>query len=215
MVLGPISKKYLLSLLTIKYNSETMHKVQLPGRIEERLLGIFTTILEMGRPLALEREQENRRAAAASSPRSSSRPSTPEGLDMQRHHPHRNPMRVHLLRLRRLLRLSSMHAPSWQDQPPDVDTHSPGDEHALSPPGWGVDHQLAARRHIRPAAAPFFGWEAARARSSLDLAILRIFMKIGIKGDPDAVSRTSTITGSRLSICWKIQPWMNCSTTPT
>ena len=64
VVTDPYKKRYLLSLLTIKYNHETAHKVQLPGRIEKRLLGIFTTISEIDRPLAAEREQENRRVAA-------------------------------------------------------------------------------------------------------------------------------------------------------
>ena len=40
----PYKQRYLLSLLTIKYGHEIMHKVELPGRIEKRLLGIFTTI---------------------------------------------------------------------------------------------------------------------------------------------------------------------------
>jgi len=63
VVVDPYKQRYLLSLLTIKFNHETAHKVQLPGRIEKRLLSIFTTISEIDRPLAMEREQENRRVA--------------------------------------------------------------------------------------------------------------------------------------------------------
>ena len=64
VVTDPYKQNYLLSLLTIKFSHETTHKVQLPGRIEKRLLGIFTTISEIDRPLAVERELENKRVAA-------------------------------------------------------------------------------------------------------------------------------------------------------
>ncbi|NOQ46792.1 MAG: hypothetical protein GQ559_09000, partial [Desulfobulbaceae bacterium] len=57
-------KKYLLSLLSIKYQHEIASRVMLPGRLEKRLLGIFTTISEINRPLAGVKENENRRVAA-------------------------------------------------------------------------------------------------------------------------------------------------------
>ena len=50
-------QQYLLSLLSIKFQHESSSKVQLPGRLEKRLLGIFTTITEVNRPLAAEKEQ--------------------------------------------------------------------------------------------------------------------------------------------------------------
>jgi hypothetical protein len=174
---------YLLNLLTIKYNHEISHKVQLPGRIEKRLLGIFTTISEIDRPLAVERERENARVAAfLRSEAFDMAFNSPEGLEITSNTSLTDiDLQLHLLRLRRLLLLSSVR-PIWrQDQPPDIDYIRKVMNTPLETPEWQwicdwLRDVISGKRR------PCILWVGGRSGEIVfDLAILRIFMKIGIK----------------------------------
>ena len=183
VISDPFKQRYLLSLLTIKYNHDTSHKVQLPGRIEKRLLGIFTTISEIERPLAVERERENKRVAAfLESEIFEKAYNSPEGLEISDATTLTDiDLQLHLLRLRRLLLLSSVR-PIWrQDAPLDAEYIRTVMNTPLETPEWQwlcnwVQDVIAGRRR------PCILWVGGRSGEIVfDLAILRILMKIGIK----------------------------------
>ncbi|NLX18619.1 MAG: hypothetical protein GXY53_04955 [Desulfobulbus sp.] len=183
VVVDPYKQRYLLSLLTIKFNHETAHKVQLPGRIEKRLLSIFTTISEIDRPLAMEREQENRRVALFLKSDVFERLfNSPEGLEINEQTSLVDlDFQLHLLRLRRLLLLSSMR-PIWRlDQPPGEDVLRTVMNKHLATSEWmwmcnWLRDVVAGRRR------PCILWVGGRSGEIVfDFAILRILMKIGIK----------------------------------
>ena len=176
-------QRYLLSLLSIKFNHEIMHKVQLPGRIEKRLLGIFTTISEIDRPLAAERERENRRVARFLRSEAFELVfNSPEGLNIAAETTLTDiDLQLHLLRLRRLLLLSSVR-PIWrQDDPPPIDQLRQVMNQPLDTPEWQwicnwLQDVISGKRR------PCILWVGGRSGEIVfDLAILRIFMKIGIK----------------------------------
>lgn len=183
VVIDPYKQRYLLSLLTIKYNHETMHKVQLPGRIEKRLLSIFTTISEIDRPLAHEREEENRRVADFLASTSFQQAyNSPEGLELSSDTTLTDiDLQLHQLRLKRLLLLSSMR-PIWrQEQPPEIGTIRKVMNQALDTPEWQwlcnwLHDVISGKRR------PCILWVAGRSGEIVfDLAMLRILMKMGIK----------------------------------
>ena len=176
-------QRYLLSLLTIKYNHEIMHKVQLPGRIEKRLLGIFTTISEIDRPLAIEREQENKRVLTFLQSEDFEKAyNSPEGLEVGTETTLTDiDLQLHLLRLKRLLLLSSMR-PIWrQEQPPDGETIRGVMNKTLDTPEWDwLCNWL--REVVSGKRRPCILWVGGRSGEIVfDLAILRILMKMGIK----------------------------------
>ncbi len=183
VIVDPYKQHYLLSLLTTKYNHDTMSKVQLPGRLEKRMLGIFTTISEIDRPLAAERELENRRAAAfLHSPAFQEAFNSPEGLELKGNFTLTDiDLNLHLLRLKRLLLLSSMR-PIWeQEQPPDMTTLRAVMNKPLMMPEWNwvcdwLSDVIAGKRQ------PCILWVGGVAGEIIfDLAILKILMKMGIK----------------------------------
>ncbi len=183
VVVDPFKQHYLLSLLTIKYNHETMHKVQLPGRIEKRLLGIFTTTSEIDRPLSLEREQENRRVADfLASEAFVQAYNSPEGLELGAETTLTDiDLQLHQLRLKRLLLLSSMRTIWRQEQPPEIDTIHKVMNQPLDTPEW---QWLCSwlRDVISGKRRPCILWVGGRSGEIVfDLAILRILMKMGIK----------------------------------
>ncbi|MDR0477530.1 MAG: hypothetical protein LBH14_06295 [Desulfobulbaceae bacterium] len=174
---------YLLAILTNKYNHDIASKVKLPGRVEEGLLRIFTSISDIDRPLAVERETENSRAdaflrsetfeKAFNSPDSLriSADSTLSDIDLQ----------LHLLRLGRLLRLSAIRAIWRQDKPPDMENLTTVMNKPLAAPEltwlstWLADVIAGKRR-------PCILWVGGSSGEIVfDIAILRILMKIGIK----------------------------------
>ncbi len=183
VVADPYKQRYLLSLLTIKYNHETMHKVQLPGRIEKRLLSIFTTISEIDRPLSHEREQENRRVADFLASASFQQAyNSPEGLELGSDTTLTDiDLQLHQLRLKRLLLLSSMRTIWRQDSPPEIDTIRKVMNQPLDTPEWlwlcnWLRDVISGKRR------PCILWVGGRSGEIVfDLAILRILMKMGIK----------------------------------
>ncbi|PIE59487.1 MAG: hypothetical protein CSA32_03815 [Desulfobulbus propionicus] len=176
-------KKYLLSLLSIKFNHEITHKVQLPGHLEKRLLGIFTTISEIDRPLASVREEENKRAweFLQSEPFHKAYLS-PEGLrltdtttipdiDLQ----------LHLLKLRRLLLLTTCRSIWGNDGLPNQHVLNEGINCPIENEAWlwlcewvnGV-----VQGHKKPCIL----WLAGRSGEIvLDLAIISNLMEIGVR----------------------------------
>ena len=183
VISDPYKQHYLLSLLTIKYNHEIVHKVQLPGRIEKRLLGIFTTISEIDRPLAAERERENQRVAEfLRSDAFEKAFNSPEGLHINAETTLTDiDLQLHLLKLRRLLLLSSMR-PIWrQDTPPAIADLMQVMNQPVETQEWlWICNWL--RDVISGKRRPCILWVGGRSGEIVfDLAILRIFMKIGIK----------------------------------
>jgi uncharacterized protein with ATP-grasp and redox domains len=174
-------RQYLLSLLSIKYQHEISSQVLLPTRLEKRLLGIFTTISEINRPLSLFREQENKRAArflasSAFEQAFNSRESleikensTLDDIDLQ----------VHLLKLQRLLLLSTVEG-IWQGQTVKEDLRRVMNT-AIITDGWQWFCQRL-RRVIFSQKRSYLLWIAGRSGEIVfDLAIIRLLMKLGIK----------------------------------
>ena len=176
-------RRYLLSLLSIKFQHETSSKVQLPGRLEKRLLGIFTTISEIARPLAAVKEEQNRRIAAfLAGPAFAEIFNSVDGLTLTGQSTlDELDLDLHLLRLRRLLLLSS-HRELWRrDQPPPLEELKALVSRPLESPGWDwlrdwLRDVLAGRRR------PHILWLGGRSGEIVfDLHIIRILMKMGIK----------------------------------
>ena len=176
-------RKYLLSLLSIKFQHETASRVILPERLEKRLLAIFTTISEINRPLAARKEDENRRAAAFL-----------EGDDFQAVFNSLTGLEVegsttladidlqlHLLRLKRLMLLSSV-PDIWQkDAPPAMADLLTIMKREIRGEGWSW---LCAwlREVLAGEKSPYILWIGGRSGEIVfDLAMIRILVKMGIK----------------------------------
>jgi len=177
----PYRRDYMLSLLSIKYQHEISSQVLLPTRLEKRLLGIFTTISEISRPLADVREAENRQAArflASGEFRDAfiareglviDDNSTLNDIDIQ----------VHLLKLKRLLLASSVEA-IWQGSA-DMGVVEKIMNARMSGEGWTwLSEQL--RQIILSRKRSYLLWIAGRSGETVfDLAIIRLLMNLGIK----------------------------------
>lgn len=183
VVKDPYKQQYLLSLLSIKYNHEIAHKVHLPGRLEKRLLGIFTTISEIDRPLAEVKELENRRVAAfLESATFQSVFESPEGLKIEQQTTLFDlDLQLHLLRLRRLLLLSSVRSIWKTDAPPDIQTLKEVMGRSLQGEEWQwlqdwLRDVLSGKRR------PCMLWLAGRSGEIVfDLALIANLMKLGIR----------------------------------
>jgi uncharacterized protein with ATP-grasp and redox domains len=174
-------REYMLSLLSIKYQHEISSQVLLPTRLEKRLLGIFTTISEISRPLADVREAENRQAArflASGEFRDAfiarqglliEEDSTLDDMDVQ----------VHLLKLRRLLLASSVEG-IWQGRA-DMAMVTEVMNREMSGQGWTwLGDKL--RRIILSRKRSYLLWIAGRSGETVfDLAIIRLLMNLGVK----------------------------------
>ncbi len=176
-------QRYLLSLLSIKFQHETTSKVQLPGRLDKRLRGIFTTISEISRPLAAEKEEENRRAAAfLESSRFQDAFHSLEGLEIGADTTLTDiDLQIPLLRLRRLLLLSTVHE-IWQgEQPPPMDELRRLMNRPIESESWDWFCRWL-RKVLDGERRPCILWLAGRSGEIIfDLAIIRILMKMGIK----------------------------------
>ncbi len=176
-------RRYLLTLLSIKFQHETSSKVQLPGRLDKRLLGIFTNMSEISRPLAAEMEEENRRAAAFLESDAFQRSfQSLEGLEIgERTTLNDIDIQVPLLRMRRLLLLSTVQEIWQQEQPPAMDELWQVMNRPIESESWfwfcsWLRRVLDDQRH------PCILWLAGRSGEIIfDLAIIRILMKMGIK----------------------------------
>lgn len=177
----PFKQQYLLSLLSIKYQHEISSKVLLPTRLEKRLLGIFTTISEIDRPLATLRENENKRVARFLSSSEFKRAfESREGLkiteDSTLNTIH---LQVYLLQLKRLLLLSTVEK-IWQEQP-SVEELWPVMNSNIDSESWQwfchrLDQVLASEKRF------YLLWIAGRSGEIIfDLAIIQLLIKLGIK----------------------------------
>ncbi|MBW2328393.1 MAG: hypothetical protein JRF04_02050 [Deltaproteobacteria bacterium] len=183
VVKDEFKQKYLLSLLSIKYQHETSSKVLLPARLEKRLLTIFTTISEITRPLAVRKETENRRVTAFLERSDFLRAfnslhglelndnTTLDDVDLQQH----------VLRLQRLLVLSTVQE-IWQEEtPPPMDELERVMNEPINSGGWQwtinwLRDVISGRRR------PIVLWIGGRSGEIVfDLAIIHILQKIGIK----------------------------------
>lgn len=180
-VVDPYRQKYMLSLLSIKYQHEISSQVLLPTRLEKRLLGIFTTISEINRPLARVRERENMQAArflASGEFREAfvSRhglqldgQSTLNEIDLQ----------VYLLKLQRLLLLSTVQA-IWQGSCDMMQIRRIMNA-AIFGKGWEwFAGQL--REILLSRKRSYLLWIAGQSGEIIfDLAIIRLLMNLGVK----------------------------------
>ncbi len=180
-VIDPYRQKYMLSLLSIKYEHEISSQVLLPTRLEKRLLGIFTTISEINRPLAVDRERENMQAArflASGEFRKAfvsrhglqiDEQSTLNEIDLQ----------VHLLKLQRLLLLSTVQA-IWQGGYEMTQIRRVM-KSAISGKGWEwFADQL--REILLSRKRSYLLWIAGQSGEIVfDLAIIRLLMNLGVK----------------------------------
>lgn len=176
-------QQYLLSLLSIKFQHDSSSKVQLPNRLEKRMLGIFTTISEISRPLAAEKEKENRRAANFLESDVFERFfNSLDGLEVQRNTTLDDlDFHLHLLRLRRLLMLSTMRALWEQDTFPEQSELKQLMENAINSEDW---QWLCAwlKGVLMGERRPYVLWIGGRSGEVVfDLFIIRLLIKMGIK----------------------------------
>ncbi len=183
VIIDPYRRQYLLSLLTIKYQHDTSSMVLLPSRLEKRLLGIFTNISDISRPLAARRELENKRVARFLASRDFldafngreglriNEETTLDDIDLQ----------VHLLRLQRLLLLSTVKEIWEEEQPPDMNELRRIMNTPIETEGWQWFCERLAQV-LSGQHKPYLLWLGGRAGEIVfDLAIIRILMKLGIK----------------------------------
>ncbi len=102
-------KKFLYSLLEIKFRHETASLVMLPSRVEKRLLQIFVRVSEIDRPLSHEKEQKNKRIhELLKSADFQDALNERGGLDIRPETPlNEINLEINILKLRRLLSLAS------------------------------------------------------------------------------------------------------------
>lgn len=176
-------QQYLLNLLTIKYTHETASRVLLPSRLEKRLLRIFIKISEIERPLCTVREQHNQRAYSfVQSSLFHEIINSPHGLKIAPEIPlDEIDQQINLLRLKRLLLLSTMNEVWESDEQPDRKTVRAVAGRTLDSEGW---HWLCKRlREVMTGnASPYVLWIGARSGEIVfDMAIIDILAKMGIK----------------------------------
>jgi hypothetical protein len=176
-------RKFLLSLLSIKFQHETTSKVLLPSRLEKRLLTIFTTISDIARPLAHCKEQENRKAAAFLERQDFQEAfNSLDGLDISDDTTLDDiDLQVHVLRLRRLLVLSTIREIWKDDEPPALSELKQYMNKPIMTEGWQWAHDWL-RDIISGRRRPYVLWIGGRSGEIIfDIAIIRILMKLGIR----------------------------------
>ncbi len=180
-VIDTYRRKYMLSLLSIKYQHEITSRVLLPTRLEKRLLGIFTTISEINRPLASVREQENMRAARfLASTEFRDAFVSRQGLLLDDHSTLNDiDLQVHLLKLQRLLLLSTVQA-IWQGNTDKADISTTMNK-TISGEGWRW-FSGKLRNILLSSKRAYLLWIAGQSGEIVfDLAIIRLLMNLGIK----------------------------------
>ncbi len=174
-------RRYMLSLLSIKYQHEITSRVLLPTRLEKRLLGIFTTISEINRPLAAVRERENMQAARfLASKQFRDAFVSRQGLLLDDHSTLNDiDLRVHLLKLQRLLLMSTVQA-IWQGNGGKADIKA-----IMNTPITGDGWDWFSRKLqeiLLGGKRAYLLWIAGRSGEIVfDLAIIRLLMNLGIK----------------------------------
>ena len=181
VVVDTYRRTYMLSLLAIKYQHEITSRVLLPTRLEKRLLGIFTTISDINRPLAAVREQENIRAARfLASTEFRDAFVSRQGLRLDDHSTLNDiDLQVHLLKLQRLLLLSTVQA-LWQGNADKADINAIMNT-TISGDGWRW-FAGKLRSILLSSKRAYLLWIAGQSGEIVfDLAIIRLLMNLGIK----------------------------------
>lgn len=179
----PYRRQYLMILLSIKYSHETASRVLLPTRLEKRLLRVFINLSDIERPLGSVREKQNLRAHRFLQSRLFRETiSSPEGLIIE---PQANldeiNQQIHLLRLQRLILLSTIES-IWKDEKPPVpDTVHRAVREAIRSEGWQWFCGWL-RKVMSGSSSPYLLWIGSRSGEIIfDLAIINILIKMGIK----------------------------------
>jgi len=175
-------RRYLLSLLFIKYQHETASNVMLPARLEKRLLGIFRTISEISRPMAKEFEQENRRVAdLLRSHEIQEALDSIEGLHICDSASLEDiDFQIHLIRLQRLFNLSTMWELSENDVPPDFKSIKKMMNLPIESEGWQWFCDWL-RGVLFGKNKPFVLWISGHSGEIIfDLTIINLLMKLGL-----------------------------------
>ncbi len=176
-------RRFLLTLLKIKFRHETASLVMLPSRLEKRLLQIFVRVSDIDRPLASVKEKQNGRIYDIIKSEAFNKAfNARKGLEIEDGTSlDEINFRINMLQLRRLLGLTS-HSEIWtgtrnlkeKDLTAMMDCR-------LNGRGWQwfqdtlKDWSLAKTRH-------YLLWMGVSAGSILlDLAMIRILIRMGIK----------------------------------
>ena len=183
VIIDEYRQKYILNLLTIKYNHETASRVLLPSRLEKRLLRIFTNISEIERPLSSTRELHSRRVYDfIQSPLFQETINSPQGLKLDpKISLDKINQQINLIRLQRLLLLSTMKEVWKDDEPPAADTVEKVAAGSIDSEGW---HWFCQRLRdvMNGKASPYVLWIGGKSGEIIfDLAIIDILIKMGIK----------------------------------
>ncbi len=176
-------QSFLLSLLSIKYQHETSSRVLLPSRLEKRLLGIFRTISGIPRPLACQTEQENRRVDDfLNSAEFIAEFDSKNGLDLEADTSLEDiDLRVHMLRLQRLLILSTIQEIWEHDQPPELQDLRKIMNRSINSQGWNWLCEWF-RGVITGKKRPYVLWVSGQSGEIVfDVMIIRLLIKMGVQ----------------------------------
>ncbi|HBI14438.1 MAG TPA: hypothetical protein DDY20_02805 [Desulfobulbaceae bacterium] len=179
----PYRQQYLMSLLTIKYTHETASRVLLPSRLEKRLLRVFTNLSEIERPLGALREMQNRRAFRfLQSPLYHETINSHQGLEIAKSTTlDEINQQIHLLRLQRMLLLSTMTSIWEDDQSPDSEAVRQSVAGTIEGEGWGW-FCMWLRRVMTGRNVPYILWVGGRSGEIIfDLALVNILINMGVK----------------------------------
>ncbi len=176
-------QRFLLSLLSIKYQHEISSRVLLPSRLEKRLLGIFRTISEIPRPLAPIMELENRQVDDfLHSQDFLNAFNSIEGLDLKSDATLEDiDLQVQMLRLQRLLILSTFNEIWENDKSPDLESCLQEMNSPLKSEGWNWLCEWL-RGVISGKRRPYVLWISGQSGEIVfDIAIIRLLIKMGVK----------------------------------
>ncbi len=175
-------RRFLLSLLRMKFRRETASLVMLPSRLEKRLLQIFLRVSEIDRPLARTKEAKNRRMIELLRSESFRTAfNDPNGLELQKATSLEEiNLAICLLQLRRLIALSG-YSELWTGS---KNVPSSGLRSMMEAPiegsGWSW-LKTTLRNWIRSGERRYLLWTGVSAGEILlDLAMIRILIRMGI-----------------------------------
>ncbi|MDH4319810.1 MAG: hypothetical protein OEV64_15615, partial [Desulfobulbaceae bacterium] len=176
-------QRYLLTLLSIKFQHESASRVLLPSRLEKRLVGIFTTISEIPRPLAGGQALDNQRADDfLNSPQFHELYNSMEGMELSKAESLDDvDLHLHLLRLKRLLLLSSVRDIWREEMVPGTEYLRSILDSAIDSPDWQWLHDWL-RKVLLGESRPYILWIGGRSGEIIfDLAIIQLLIKMGVR----------------------------------
>ena len=179
----PYRQQYLMNLLTIKYTHETATRVLLPSRLEKRLLRVFTNFSEIERPLGALREEQNLRVFRfLQSPLFHATINSHQGLAIEADTTlDEINQRIHLLRLQRMLLLSTLESIWNDDRLPTAAEVQQAVAGTISSEGWTWFGDWL-RGVMTGRNVPYILWIGGRSGEIIfDLALIDILIGMGIK----------------------------------